>query len=221
VAWSGRAWFGCVFFNETKLGLARLGQAWLGMVCLGLGEVFMKLFIFRITGVSPILQRNAAAMEIQDKSKLTTQKNYEDQAERSTYRDEDGNLVMPSMAFRAAMLKAATGRKIGKASAKSIVSASIFPSEQHCVLLGKTGKPLTTYKIHRCRAVVQRQGVLRARPMIEDWRTDLALDIDTDMMPDITVVAQLLNIAGKIAGVGDWRPSQSGVFGRFTAELKR
>lgn len=181
----------------------------------------MNLFVYRITGVSPILQRNAAAMDRTDKTALTTQKNYEDQAERSAYRDDDGNLVMPSMAFRAAMLRAATGRKIGKASAKSVVSASVFPSEQYCVLLSKTGKPIKNYKVHRCRVVVQRQGVLRARPMIEDWHTDLALDIDTEMMPDAAVITQLLNIAGKMAGVGDWRPGQSGTFGRFTAELRR
>ncbi|MEZ6097264.1 MAG: hypothetical protein R3C03_24075 [Pirellulaceae bacterium] len=75
------------------------------------------------------------------------------------------------------------------------------------------------YEIHSCRAVVQRAGIIRHRPKFNDWGCLLALEVDTEMLPDVSIVQELLNIAGKIIGVGDWRPEKLGTFGRFSAEI--
>jgi hypothetical protein len=183
----------------------------------------MDIFVYRITGVSPLLQNNPAAMGGKKQDGLAAKKIYipEEEAKAALYTDDDGHIIIPSIAFRSAMFRAATGRKIGKSSAKTVISGSVFPVEQSLLVLNaKTGKPRKDYTIHKCRAVVNKAGILRCRPMISDWATDLALEIDTEMLPNPEVVTQLLNLAGKIAGVGDWRPEKLGVFGRFTAVLK-
>lgn len=143
-----------------------------------------------------------------------------DRDETHRQRRSEADALLLCRAGRSAILRASSGRRIGKVSAKSVVAGTVFPIEQECILLSaKTGKPLTSYKIHSCRAVVNKAGILRSRPMFEDWACDLALDIDTEMLPDIGIVTQLLNIAGRIIGVMDWRPEKMGTFGRFTAEL--
>lgn len=183
----------------------------------------MEVFRFRITGLSPILQNNPAKMQNGSSSGLKSgrrQYSPEDEAESGVYRNERGEIYVPTHAFRAALFKASVSRKIGKASAKTIVGAAVFPVETNCVLLSKsTGKPIKKYEVHSTRAVVQRAGVIRSRPMISDWVCDLALEIDTEMLPDPKLVEQLLNIAGKVAGLLDWRPGVGGIFGRFEAQL--
>jgi hypothetical protein len=183
----------------------------------------MELFTFRIVGLSPLLQHNPASMGAGSGDSLKGKKKYvaSEDAEASVYRNADGQIVHPSIAFRAAMFRACTGRKIGKMSAKTVVAASVFPVESECLLIDPvTEKPLTKYEINAARVVVQRNAVIRHRAMFPKWATDFVVEIDTEMLPKIEVVEELLNIAGKIAGIGDWRVEKLGTFGRFSAKLK-
>ena len=183
----------------------------------------MELLTYRITGVSPILQNNPAKMATQGSDGLKSGKKIyvaADEAEAAVYRNEQGEIIVPAIAFRAALFRAATNRKIGKLSAKSAVAGSIFPVETEVQLVNaKTNKAIKDYKIHSCRAVVNKAGIIRVRPMIENWACDLVLEVDTEMIPNVAVITELLNIAGKIAGIMDWRPEKLGTFGRFTAKL--
>jgi hypothetical protein len=183
----------------------------------------MEIVRFKITGVSPILQNNPAKMQASKGTELGGKKTYDPviEAEAAVYRNDRKEIVVPSIAFRAAMFKACTGRKINKLSAKTAVAASVFPVEQECILLDGKGKPIKDYKIHSCRCVVNKAGIIRTRPMIEHWSTVLALEVDTNFLGKgcEQVLEQLLNLAGKIAGVMDWRPEKLGTFGRFTAKL--
>lgn len=181
-----------------------------------------NIFQFRIEGVSPILQNNPAKMQANTGGELKSGKkvyNAADEAAAGLYRNERGEIFVPSIAFRSSMFRACTARKIGRLSAKTVVSASVFPVETECILIDvKKGKPIKDYKIHACRCVVNKAGIIRHRPMIENWATVLSLEIDLAMLPDVKVVEELLNIAGKVAGVMDWRPEKFGTFGRFTAK---
>lgn len=183
----------------------------------------MEMFQFRITGVSPLLMNNPASMGGSDNGLKSGKKKYdpEIEAEARLYRNERSELVVPTIAFRSALFRAGTSRKIGKVAAKTVIAGAVFPVEQECIILdAKSKKPRKDYEIHACRAVVNNAGIIRHRPMIKDWALDLALEIDTELLPEPTVVEELLNIAGKIVGVLDWRPQKLGSFGRFTAELR-
>jgi hypothetical protein len=181
--------------------------------------------IYRITGVSPLLMNNPEAMG-QGNEGLGTKKipTPEEEAAAKVYRLESGQLYVPAVAFRSSIIGkggGASGRKIGKMTANARVAAGVFTVETKCPLIHpKTGKPIKEYQINIMRAVVQNNGVRRARPEVPEWACDLALEIDTDFIsPEL--VLELLNISGKVAGVGDYRPQKKGPFGRFKAEIRK
>lgn len=190
----------------------------------------IELHVWKITGISPLIQHNPLALQASQPTGAMTagKKKYDDreEAEIRCYRTEDGEYFLPPEMFRAALLNACTGRKISRRSAKTIISGSVFPSERFLFLIDPASeKPLKKYEIHKCRAVVNRQGIIRVRPLFDPWALKLALEIDTDFIGNLEIITELLNIAGRICGVGDNRPDTSkgrngiGTFGRFKAEL--
>ena len=183
---------------------------------------------FEITGISPLLMHNPASMSKPGDKKSVSAKQIpspEEEAEAACYRNDKGQFYMQAIAFRGSIINpggGASGRKIGKTTANSRCAAGISINEKFdkCVLINlKTRKPLTEYKIDTRRAVVQKNGIMRSRPRLEEWACDLVFDIDTDFVT-IEQVVELLNISGRIAGVGDYRPQKKGWFGKYKAELK-
>jgi len=171
-----------------------------------------------IVGLSPLLMNNPAGMNPKapgiKAKKIPTP---EDEAAAKAYKMADGQLYLPALAFRAAVLRQCVGRKIGRYSAISIVSGAVLVPEERCLLVDVDDKPLCDYAIDVRRVVVQRNGVMRARPRIEKWRTRLALEINTEMV-GVADILELLQAAGRAVGVGDFRPERKGMFGRFTAD---
>lgn len=183
----------------------------------------MKIVKYRITGMAPILMNNPESMKPAapgaggTKSRIPTPKA---EAEEKCYRDDKGNLQIPAVAFRAALLRAGTGRKIGKMTAWSVYSASVFHVGDFCTLLNpSTNKPLKKYDIDTRRAVVQKNGVLRSRARVDKWSCILILEVDDELMPNIDTLTEGLSLAGKIIGVLDFRIEKRGWFGKFKAEL--
>lgn len=187
----------------------------------------MQLFKFHITGISPLLMNNPASMEITS-NQMRTQKGIspEDEiakAPKKLYRWKDGTLYLPAVQFRMALLYAVGNKKVGRRSARSVISASVFCTEERCQLLNaENKKPLTDkdYEVDVRRIVnkTTKGSNLRARPMIRDWSLIVEFQIDTDLVsPEI--VAENLNEAGKLSGCGDFRPQKMGPFGRFDAKL--
>lgn len=182
----------------------------------------MGLVTYRVKGVSPLLQNSPAAMGSGNATMQAGKKVYDDKEESAVrvYRNDRGEVIVPSLWFRSAMMKSVGARKIGKYSARAVISAGVFTVEEECLLLDAKGKVFKTWDTHKVRVVVQKNGVMRCRPMFKGWQCDLALEVDDEMLPNVDVVTQSLNLAGKLAGIGDWRPGRGGTYGRFTAELK-
>ncbi len=183
----------------------------------------MQIYVYRVTGVSSLVQANPRPMLLPRDTGLKAKKIVYDaaeQAEQACYRNERNEIYIPTISVRAAMLNACIGRKIGKLAAKAVISGCVFPVEESAILLNqKTLKPITKYKIDSRRAVVQHQGIIRCRPMIENWCFDLPLEIDNEMIPNIAPVTDVLNLAGRICGLLELRPNRRGIYGRFKAEL--
>ncbi len=166
------------------------------------------------------MMNNPASMEESGtgvgRKKIPTPK---EEAARKVYANEDGTLYVPSIAFRSALLTAAKGRRIGKQAATSVLPGAVFNVDTRTPLVHPdTGEAIKDYDVNVVRAVVQKNGVRRARPEIPRWGCRLYLEIDTEPI-DARLVADLLMIAGKVAGVGDWRPEKKGAHGRFRAEM--
>ena len=148
----------------------------------------------------------------------------EEEAASKVYAEKNGRgkpeLYAKSIWFRSALMRATVGKRIGKVGAKTMVSAGVFIVEDHIPLMTKKGKPITDYEINVSRAVVQKAGIMRARPEIREWCCRLPLEIDDEFITPGQVL-ELMNVAGKLAGAGDWRPEKGGHHGRFSAELEK
>lgn len=190
----------------------------------------LELHTWRIVGVSPLLQNNPAGTmksgsDVGGMSAGKKVYNDDEEAAVRVYRTADGDPMHPTAAFRSGMLEAAKGRKIGKTAARTIIAGSVFPAETEARLLDSKGKTAKTYTVHKCRVVVGKSGILRCRPQWTGWTCLLPLEVDTDFIKDVGLITDVLNIAGRIVGIGDNRPDTSkgksgvGTFGRYKAEL--
>lgn len=181
----------------------------------------LEVYRYRIEGMSSLLMHSPRVMMEGRTAGATTKRvpSPEEEAERGAYRDSDGFLYLPSAAFKASLMQGAGGRRIGTTSARTVLAGSVFATEPNTHLIDpETGAGLRDYRIHVARVVVQRNSILRARPEIESWACVLELEVDLDFM-NPNQVEELLNIAGRISGVGDFRPERRGPHGRYRARL--
>jgi hypothetical protein len=171
----------------------------------------------RVTGISPLLTHNPLSMlDKDDLAKGRQIPSPEEEAEAGVYRTADGSCAIPGVAFRSALVKASGAYRRGRRSLKSDI-AHVQVEPELVPLRSPEGEPLTGYTVDLRRAVVQRQGVVRARPRFERWSADLEVIYDPELIePDLIV--QVMADAGRRIGVGDYRPEKSGWFGRFTVE---
>jgi hypothetical protein len=58
--------------------------------------------------------------------------------------------------------------------------------------------------------VVQRNKVMRTRPIFPEWQATIAIDLETSVA-NPAQLAQWLAVASAFCGLGDWRPR----YGRF------
>lgn len=178
------------------------------------------------TGITPLLMSSPKAMQAEGGTVAVGKKDIlspEASAESRAYRQPDGTLFFPTVAFRSSMLRAATGERIGKRAARSVLAGAVFVVEERAPLFDPaTGDPASTYEIDNRRVVVSRgSGIVRSRPRLETWAATFQLDVDVDILTDAAadIVAHYLTIAGSSIGVGDYRPEKAGPFGRYTIDI--
>jgi hypothetical protein len=56
--------------------------------------------------------------------------------------------------------------------------------------------------------------ILCHRPSFNDWRISFTVSVDTSMMT-VKLLREIIDAAGKRIGLGDFRPSCKGPFGKF------
>lgn len=69
--------------------------------------------------------------------------------------------------------------------------------------------------VHMWPAKVGQSRVMRTRPVFREWRTSADGWIDPSIL-DVGELEQIVDAAGRIIGLGDWRPKH----GRFEATVK-
>ena len=182
---------------------------------------------FLVTGKTALLMHNPASMlktvgPPGTKTQAQRIPKPEDEAEAGTYKNTDGSFCFPAQAFRKAIVSASKGLRAGKAGVPGLVMAGVFPVGEWVNLLDEeTGKPIRKYEIDIRRAVPKGQGaVSRARPKIPYWKCIVEIEVNESFLP-VDVVLKLLQRAGEIIGIGDYRPEKGGRFGKFKAELMK
>ena len=134
----------------------------------------------------------------------------EDDASNRLYPQNGSGSTIPAENIRQSIIAASSRTKIGRRSATSDVAASIY--------LFPEMLPLTGDWHVDSRAVVipaTRGRILRHRPMFSDWAVSFDIQVNTDLI-DLQTVKKILEDAGALVGLGDFRPSKKGPYGRFS-----
>lgn len=159
-------------------------------------------FLFHRWSVEAVAEKAAAAKGSKAKKS--------DNIESYVYRTEKGNLAIPGEYFRQSIIYAAKFRQDPRSPRKSafdLFKAGIVTVEDLCDL----GQKDWDYLDQR-RVMVQRNGITRQRPALTTgWKVTLHL---MTLLPEYIAPAFLhgvLTDAGRLIGVGDFRPT----YGRF------
>jgi hypothetical protein len=165
------------------------------------------------TGVG-LLLHNPAAMGASNGGKKVIP-TPEQEAKAACYYMEDGETIaIPGWNLFRALVKAAAPFKDGKTSMSRIVAGGVSVEPEMVSFNTKT------YAIDRRRAVVQRQGILRSRPLLKNWTLDFDLlvneeDVSAKAFPTLRLICE---DAGRRVGIGDFRIEKNGPFGKFVVE---
>lgn len=133
-----------------------------------------------------------------------------DNVETYVYRNEAGEICVPGEYVRMAIVHAAKYRQDPRSSRKSamdLFKAAVLPLTE----LASLGTKEWDY-LDRRRVTVQRAGVTRQRPaMNPGWRAEMQFMVNLPEYVDPNLLHSVLADAGRLVGVGDFRPT----FGRF------
>ena len=178
----------------------------------------MLLYII-LNGLSALLMHNPSGMVKPGGKRGLSRKSIpspEEEAKASRYLLPDGNMYIPAIAVRRSLLSGAKGYRIGTRRAADILSGAVILADDEFPLL-RDDKPMDgdDYSIDTRRAVVQRQGIIRSRAMIElPWTVKCVFEYNSELA-SLEHIKDSLNTAGQIVGLLDYRPEKTGWFGRF------
>lgn len=187
----------------------------------------MKKMTMRFTGSSPLLFNNGLQVKLVDPGPKPGPKKKRDpeaEAEASCYRNKGGLYFLPT-AFRASLVAAAKGLKVGMVGLPGIIKGSVFTVGTDCTPLfhPQSDDRLTKYEILQARVVNHNThppaALVSFRPYVRDWRCDVVFEINDGFMPQLDALMDLWERAGMSIGVGCWRPEKCGSYGRFVAEI--
>lgn len=185
-----------------------------------------KKFLVTIQGKTPYLQHRMDDVKLDEWTKRhsrTTQPNELDEdelkAEYHCYRNAEGKCYIPQEHVRGALIAAGsmTKGKVGATtkSMKSTVAGQFYIDEPELYLpdWDSYDKRSATNRNIKARVIV-------VRPKWTTWSVQFTLTVDNDTLHK-NMVQQIIEDAGNSIGIGSYRPTNNGYFGRFNlAELK-
>ena len=125
--------------------------------------------------------------------------------------DVKGNISLPCEYLRQAIIHAAKFEKDPRSPRKSAMD--LFKAGVVSITdLASLGVKEPDY-LDKRRVTIQRNSISRVRPAIRSgWKASLILQVLTPEYIDIVLFKKVLDTAGRLVGVGDFRPT----FGRFS-----
>lgn len=166
-----------------------------------------------IEGVAPILfhRWNCESVESKSKAKKGSAEKKSDDVESYVYRTEKGELAIPGEYLRGSIVGAAKFQadpRSPRKSASDLFKAGVISLTD----LASLGVKDWDY-MDRRRVCIQRNAITRCRPaMREGWKAKFILQIQLPEYIDQALLNSTVQAAGRLIGVGDFRPS----FGRFS-----
>jgi hypothetical protein len=181
----------------------------------------MQKFSVKIEGVTPYMQHRMDDVKLDEWEKthnlvVTTPDVAKEDAVRAEYHCyRNGNgCYIPADHIRGAMIAAGTyvKSKVGAQtkSMKSVVAGMMFVENEHI--------DIPNYDTIDKRSAVNKNvkaRVITVRPKWNaGWRAEFTLLVDNDTI-HADMVKQILEYAGNNVGIGSFRPTNNGMFGRF------
>jgi len=180
-------------------------------------EAKQTVIQFSIEGLTPLLMHNPQGMTRVNEGSATRGKNIpsrEEEAETGAYRLPDGNLCVPATGVRNCILSGAKGLRINRKAASPMISGSLLQMDEYFPLVDLDGEPIREYIVDVRRAVIQRQGIMRARPRIDPpW-----VVVGTFRYNEVAGVEAIRNAfeeGGRSVGLLDFRIEKKGWYGSF------
>lgn len=165
-----------------------------------------------IVGTADILfhRWNCEAIETKAGAAKGSKAKKSDDVESYVYRDDAGQLCLPGEYLRQSIITAAKFKQDPRSPRKSAMDlykagiVSLTP-------LAPLGVDKWHYE-HKCRVTIQRNGVTRTRPAMKaGWSATIRFIVMTPEYIRPQDLHDTLNAAGRLVGVGDFRPT----YGRF------
>jgi hypothetical protein len=166
-----------------------------------------------ISGVTPLLMNrfNIDEQQLKKEKDLTPR----EAAQRVCYIDEHNKLFYPTTNLYACIIEAGKFHKDGKVKVttarSSLIPAGVMIKDQYVYF-----KKPNTWEVDSRAVVVPSTGgrIVCHRPRLDDWCLDFSLDVDVKMFNPKTI-RSIVDDAGSKVGLGDFRPSRKGIYGRF------
>lgn len=186
----------------------------------------MKSFEVEIKGDSPLLHHRmteealfellgAKSRKKKDKEERTPR----EIAEKHAYKTTDGKFFIPLSYVSGAFAHVASDYKQSSSSRKSYksIAGGIFqPQTEHAFLTDHEDKPIDSFEVDIRKATNHKVGAVAVcRPRFDRWKTRFVVSIDTDLISEATALS-ILQDSGKRSGIGSFRVSKGGSFGRFS-----
>lgn len=170
-----------------------------------------------LKGTLPLLMHNIAAMDVDTRPLSDAAA-----AEAAAYRLPDGGLCMPAAGVRNALISGCSGSKIEdsktrkKVSARILVSGAVLFADDWFPLVGEDQQLISDYAVDVRSVVIQRNRIKRSRPRVNlPWYLVCTFNTNPQTYVDPAFIAEYLNYAGRVIGIGDFRIEKKGPFGGF------
>lgn len=166
----------------------------------------------QLEGTCPLLfhRWNNESVAAKAKAKKGSAEKKTDDTESFLWRNEAGNVCIPGEYLRQAVIHAAKYEQDPRSPRKSmmdLMKAALVSLTE----LADTGLKEADYMDQR-RVVIQRNAVTRSRPALKaGWRAGFILMVNLPEYLEPQKLNALIQQAGRIIGLADFRPS----FGRF------
>ncbi len=142
-----------------------------------------------------------------------------DRAEKKLYVDVQGIIHIPSTNIFRSIIDAGVFHKAGKSKIttqkSSLVPAAMSLVEIPCPVINPDGGKVL-WEVDSRSVVIPSTGgrIMAHRPRFDRWRLAFTVEYDAGMFA-ASLVRSLLDDAGRRIGLGDFRPSRKGPFGKF------
>ncbi|MDI9261290.1 hypothetical protein [Alicyclobacillus sendaiensis] len=166
----------------------------------------------RLRGSAPILFHRWDCEDVEAKAQAAkgSAMKKTDNVEAYLYRTEEGEIAIPATYLHQALVNAAKYKQDPRSPRKSMsdmAKAAFIVTPW----LASTGKREPDF-LDRRRVLIQRAGVTRVRPaLLPGWEVEFQIETLLPEYISPELLYDLLAQAGRLVGIGDYRP----MFGRF------